>query len=243
VRALTSDLWYTLLYHHPADQRRLEAARVRLWSDPLIRAGLSRPSAKRAVDRMDAWAKELEAQGRAPSVARQVRWLSGVSRVRLATDEIAASLDRQINEARVLIAPGARSTLDALHAAGIRLGLVSNLLHGTAPGARALLRQFGIFDCFSVLVFSDEHPWSKPRPEPFLYALSRVRVRPADAAHVGDLAYDIVGPRRAGIRPILYTGLHPYEPRYLRELAYSADPGAERCRTWRAVAARVLSGP
>lgn len=241
IRALTSDLWYTLLYHHLADQHRLEKARWKVWTDPLVRGGLSREDARSAVGRVQAWAHEREARGHCPSVPHQVARLSRDCRVRLDGDDIARQLDRLIANARVLVAPGAPEALDRLRSAGVRLGLVSNLLHGTGDGCRALLRSFRILAPFSVLVFSDEHPWSKPGPQPFRYAVRQLGAGPAQSAHVGDLAYDIVGARRAGLRPILYTGLHRLEPGHLRELAHVADARVERCATWANVADRVLA--
>ena len=57
---------------------------------------------------------------------------------------------------------------------------------------------FDLLDRFSVLVFSDDHPWSRPRPEPFLYALSKLGCSPMDSVHVGDLAYDVLRADRWG---------------------------------------------
>lgn len=93
-------------------------------------------------------------------------------------------------------------------------------------------RSFDLLDRFSVLVFSDDHPWSKPRPEPFLYALSKLGCSPMDSVHVGDLAYDVLGADRSEMRSILYTGLHRFEPEYLRQLAYSVDPEVRRAASW-----------
>ncbi len=202
---------------------------------------MGRTEAHGAVERMEAWARDLEARGRCPSVPRQADRLGRECRTRLDGDAIAAQLDRLIRAAGVLLAPGAAPALDRLRSAGVRLGLVSNLLHGTGEGCRELLRSFGILAPFSVLVFSDEHPWSKPGPEPFRYAVRRLGASPRDSAHVGDLAYDILGARRAHLSPILYTGLHRLEPEHLRELAYAVDPHVERYARWSQVADRVLA--
>lgn len=45
----------------------------------------------------------------------------------------------------------------------------------------------------------------KPEPEIFLHALKRVNLRAGQAVYVGDNYYaDVVGSRRAGLRPVLY---------------------------------------
>lgn len=240
LRALTSDLWYTLLYLRPADQRELDRVRNEVWLAALERSGISRPLARGELARMDRWATARESLGRTPSIAGQVDWLNHAMRARLASEEVADAMDGIIAKAPVRIAPGARRSLKELSDRGIPLGIVSNLLHETGRGARALLGSLGLAEYFSAFGFSDEHPWSKPRPEPFRFVLSRLGVPPDSAAHVGDLTYDVVGARRAGMRAFLYTGLHTFEPRRLRSLAKVSGHAFERVDRWPDVARRVV---
>ncbi len=242
IRALTTDLWYTVIYYRPTDQLHVDRARDRIWTDPLVRAGLPRARARRELRRIDAWATRLEVRGRTPSIFEQARWLEGSTRIPMDGAQIAEALDGLIARSPVRIAPGASRALAEIRQAGVPLGLVSNLLHETGRGARELLEAFGILGEYSVTVFSDEHPWSKPGPEPFRFALSRMRVPAAQAAHVGDLSYDVIGATRAGMGAFLYTGLHRFEPPRLRELALAAAPGAPHVARWSDLPTRVL-GP
>jgi HAD superfamily hydrolase (TIGR01549 family) len=193
------------------------------------------------LERLDSWATALESRGRTPSILEQAKWLQRLTDLPVAGSGIAEELDALIARAPVRVAPGARSALRALDRAGIRLGVVSNLLHETGRGARELLDSFGLLESYSVTVFSDEHPWSKPRPEPFRYALSCLGVRAVQAAHIGDLTYDTQGAASAGMTAFLYTGLHPFEPPHLRRLARATVPAEFRVARWAEVPDRILT--
>jgi len=241
--ALTSDLWYTLLYLRPPEQRRVDRARPRIWTDPLVRAGLPRRGARELHRDMERWAAAEERRGHAPSLIRQAAWLSRRSGVRLDASAIESQMDGLIERAPYRVAPGASKALERLREGGIRLALVSNLLHQSAGGARGMMHAAGVREFFSVLVFSDEHPWSKPAAAPFRFAARRLGVRPGDAAHIGDLVYDTRGAAAAGLRPILYTGLHRYEPESLAPLARGIGRSVERIASWSEVARRYLAEP
>src|SRR5262249_6997422 len=90
--------------------------------------------------------------------------------------------------------PGA---LAALHARGVRIGLISN-------GHRSLSAfqsHFELDDLIAVTVSSLEHGYLKPHPSIFQAALDLMRVDAAAAVMVGDsLAHDIVGAERVGMR-------------------------------------------
>ena len=242
LRALTTDLWYTVVYARPRDQSDLTRRREEIWTAPLLRAGYSRSRARTELRHMDAWAAAREARGRTPAILEQAARLHRSTGVPVSGAETADALDAIIVKSPIRLAPGVGRALGKLADRGIRLGLVSNLLHETGAGARRLLETFGILENYSVLVFSDEHPWSKPRPEPFRYALSRLGARPDEAAHVGDLLYDIAGSRRAGMHPILYTGLHRWEPARLKGLSEVTERSVVRFARWADVETRVLRG-
>ena len=157
------------------------------------------------------------------------------------SDDVGRDLDRRMDASPVRVAPGALRALKELGAMGIRLGVVSNLLHETPEGLRDLLARLGLSPHFRSIVLSSEHPWAKPRPEPFRVALAELRVRPAHAVHVGDLLYDVEGAGRAGMGSVLYTGLHRFEPRRVRQLTLRIDPRVPRCERWADLPSRFRS--
>ncbi len=239
LRAVTCDLWYTLIYTRPPDQHRLTHRREALWIRGMREAGSSASEARATMQGLNAWNQTEEARGRAPSIAAQARWVSRRIGGRVDGAAMGAAIDARAARAPVRVAPGARASLERLRRGGLPLAIVSNLLHGTSAGARAMLDHLGLAKEFSVFFFSDEHPWSKPGPEPFRWAARQLGARPSEVVHVGDLVYDIEGPARAGMRAILYTGLHRLEPPQLIALAQSAPTTVPRAPTWDAVRALV----
>lgn len=100
-------------------------------------------------------------------------------------DQVArAGAHRRALARRVLasVAPATLATLDALGAAGHRLGLVSNATSETAEAwpDSALSRRF------DVVVFSCELGVAKPDPAIYLAATDRLGAAPADCVFVGD---------------------------------------------------------
>ena len=90
--------------------------------------------------------------------------------------------------------------LDALAAAGLRLGVVSNW----DVSLTDVLRDLGILDRFASLSVSAAVGVRKPDPRIFLHALSALGAAPGDVLHVGDdRARDLDGARSAGVRAVL----------------------------------------
>ena len=233
VRALTSDVWFTLLYLRPPDQRVLEKARLRIWSEPLVQAGISRSRAERAAELVESWAAIQEADGWTPSLDEQAARLTRLTGVPVSGPAVGVELDELVSSSPVRVAAGALEALGRLRHDGIRLGIVSNVLHETSSGLRDLLAEKSLLPLFTSVVLSSDLPWSKPRPEPFRRALSEMRASAEESVHVGDLLYDVLGARRAGIRPLLYSGLHRFEPARLVRLAQRVDSAVDRFEKWK----------
>jgi len=92
-----------------------------------------------------------------------------------------------------------------------RLGVVSNA-NGTV---RAKLERLGLARFFETVVDSHEEEVEKPDPRIFRVALRRMRVRPEEAAYLGDLYHvDVIGARAAGLTAFLLDplGLHTDKP-------------------------------
>ncbi len=216
---MTLDAWYTLIYLRTQDRERLERLRTRAWSGPLVAAGLDRAAALRAVEELFAHGAVVEALGRTPPIPVQCAWLARHVGRRVRFGDVADRLDAALSRSRVRTAPGALEALERLASSGVRLGVVSNVRFESGAATRGVLSVAGVLEHVGPLVLSCEQPWSKPRPEPFRLCLRQLRVRAAEALHVGDLPYDAIGARRAGLEPVLYTGLHRWEvprPRFPR---------------------------
>ena len=127
-----------------------------------------------------------------------------------ARDALAPTLTAEIRRtvptprlwSRVL--PGVPESLAALHAAGVRLVVVSNS-DGTAEQGLAAV---GLRAHVDHVVDSSLVGVEKPAPGIFLHALALAGSAPERTLHVGDLyAVDVLGARAAGLHAIL---LDPY---------------------------------
>lgn len=97
---------------------------------------------------------------------------------------------------------GVESTLQQLHASGIRVGLCSNKPDDLC---RMLAHNFGIADFFDEILGSGDNLPKKPDPAPLLCLAERLGVAPNDALYVGDSATDVATARSAGVPVILVS--------------------------------------
>jgi HAD superfamily hydrolase (TIGR01549 family) len=100
------------------------------------------------------------------------------------------------------VAPDAPSTLGALRAAGLRLGICSNAPYRPAS-MREQLRHVGLLPLVDAAVFSGEVGWRKPSPRIFSAALAALGAEPQATVHVGDrVREDVDGAHAVGMRAI-----------------------------------------
>ena len=96
--------------------------------------------------------------------------------------------------------PDVMPALHALRARGLRLAIVSNW----DESLNSHCDDLGLTPLFDTIVGSLYVGREKPDPRIFHIALERLALGPEQVMHVGDMyPSDVVGARRAGIRPIL----------------------------------------
>lgn len=110
---------------------------------------------------------------------------------------------REFWEPHTYTDPVVRPTWEALHALGIKVGVLSNTIWPRAWHERIFERD-GVLDLLDGDVYTSEIPWTKPSPKAFAAALAAVGATdPARCVYVGDRLYDDVwGARSAGLRAI-----------------------------------------
>jgi putative hydrolase of the HAD superfamily len=107
---------------------------------------------------------------------------------------------------------GGAEVLAALHARGLRLGVISNTLQPGWSMDEALERR-GLLRVFATRTYSSEVRVAKPHAAIFHAALSAIGVAPSHAVHVGDrLVADVSGAQGVGMRAILIEAPHRHEP-------------------------------
>ncbi len=99
--------------------------------------------------------------------------------------------------------PGAAELLRRIAAAGMRVGMVSNV--GRAALTIALAR-FDFGRWLSPVVSRDDLTYMKPRADGILRVLSQWQVAAADALFIGDSRADVFGARAAGMPVAIIRG-------------------------------------
>ncbi|MDQ6773596.1 MAG: HAD family hydrolase [Candidatus Dormibacteraeota bacterium] len=152
----------------------------------LVEAGFDADRAAALWSRFWAEAKSPASllQGRDLSLEQHRRgWLQIMAPVEADHPGLAARLyDHAIAQESWLPYPDARPVLAALHAGGIRIGVVSNIPAALAP----LFAEHGLGEVVDVYAESYAVGVVKPDLELFRSACERLRVSPAEALMVGD---------------------------------------------------------
>ncbi len=212
LKAVTFDLWQTLLLDTPEGLRQAREDRIRGIHEVLAQERIAAQivAVYHAYDAVGARLEEIWATHRDVGSRGQVRLLLEIVGVDGAVpadgplmDALDAAYCLPILSALPVTNAGAAEVLQALHSRGLKLGLVCNT--GRTPGKmlRLVLDRFGLGRYLSIFSFSDEVGLRKPHPEIFLRTLSALGVAPAEAAHVGDDANtDVAGARGVGMRAI-----------------------------------------
>lgn len=204
VRAVSYDLWQTLLVDvDPGDvwTRRTSALSELLGTSYDVANG----------HLLEAYASLGNAwdRGRAvtvPTVAEQILRAAGRN-----GDPAGAvrALEQVTQATTVRLLPEVMETLEALERAGHPVALVADTGMTSGRYLRLLLRELGILDAFSVLVFSDEIGTPTPGARPFQTAIETLGVTGAETVHVGDLRRrDVAGAVGAGLRAVRYRGAY-----------------------------------
>jgi FMN phosphatase YigB (HAD superfamily) len=227
VRAVTFDVWHTLLYLEPDDEdaymtRQQELGRRYLEERPRRESGAMEPGAafRRAFEESIRAADEGRSISSAAQLLRAAEWCGRT----VDPAPYIEALEGLVAGLPLRPAPGVRAALAGLGELGFRVGVISNTVGEPGRALRRVCEREGIAPHVSGWSFSDELPWAKPAREIFHHGLEQLGATPDRAVHVGDGASDIEGARRAGYRgSVFFTGLRRYGALYRRFFAAS-DP-------------------
>lgn len=111
--------------------------------------------------------------------------------------------------------PGVAAALNGLVAGGHRLGVCTNK---PQRAAAAVLRHFGLLDCFAAVIGGDSCARRKPDPEPLIAAWRACGDGPA--LYVGDSEIDAACAAAAGVPLILFE--HGYRQAPVDRLPHAA---------------------
>jgi phosphoglycolate phosphatase len=99
--------------------------------------------------------------------------------------------------AKTRLLPGARECVTALRAAGLRVGFASSR---KLASAEMLLGHLALLDEFDCRITTEQVARGKPHPDLVLKALEALNAEPHEMFYVGDMDFDVLAARAAGVR-------------------------------------------
>ena len=210
IRAVTFDLWNTLLTSSPG---AIEI-RSRFWSEVIdergleIDADLLHGTLSMLPDRFDEEWRAGRQYGPTEALA-DCFTAFGDRLTSEDRDALAAAFEAASYELKVAPVADAADVLSAVAATGVAVGIISDTALATGRHLRTYLDAYGIFQHVTFAAFSDEVGVYKPDPAIFAAALDGLGIGdPATAAHVGDLKRtDVAGARAMGMSTVRFRGV------------------------------------
>jgi putative hydrolase of the HAD superfamily len=212
IKAVTIDLWGTLLIDSPAADERYRRERIVRIAETLEDRGIQVPMAALARGYEESLRQLVR-------VWREMRDVPVERHATLLLQAVDAALPGRLDEVGLAevawayaspaldapppVDPGAAAALETLAARGIAVCLVSNTMRTPGTVVRRFLEKAGLDHAFAGMVFSDECGFRKPNPAIFRCALRLLGVSARDAVHVGDDArLDVEGGHLSNMRVI-----------------------------------------
>jgi putative hydrolase of the HAD superfamily len=214
VKAVTFDLWETLLFEKNGASNRRSATRYRDVADAFNRFGVhvSTEQVESAMKHMIASLLEVWDRNEDVSHVEQLELLvQFVSNGSFALkndwiEELSSAYVSPFFEAPPYLNPNAMSVLEDLTEARKQIGLICNTGLTPSFALREFLDSEGVLEYFDLLVFSDEIGFRKPDSRIFHFLARKLKVDPCSVVHVGDnLRIDVWGAKNAGFKAILFS--------------------------------------
>jgi len=214
IKAVTLDLWQTLLLDRDGASERRNFIRCQNLSKALGQIGVEASTLKLSsvLKETSSWLASVWASDREVTHYDQIRFVlekaSGVAVVMSeeSMELLSSAYVSPILEHPPYLDPAAERLLQWLRESGKGIGLISNV--GMTPGfvLRRVLKMQGIVHYFDALVFSDEVGIRKPDRSIFHLTAGRLNARPCEIVHIGDdLRSDALGAKNAGFRTMLLS--------------------------------------
>jgi putative hydrolase of the HAD superfamily len=215
IKAVTFDLWETLLFERDGSNVERRAIRCGNLTETLNTFGLS-VSTKQvevALDRTISSLVKVWDKNKDMSHTDQIRlFIRYISKGRLTAkeewvNEISRAYVSPTFKVRPYLNPDAYEILEWLISRGDTVGIICNT--GMTPGTelRRLLSDMGVAEYFRAMVFSNEVGFRKPDRRIFSLAAKALSAEPKGIVHIGDnLKSDVWGAKNAGFKAIYLSG-------------------------------------
>jgi len=214
VRAVTFDLWETLLFEKDGASARRADARCRNLAEALNSLGfnVSVKELSVAITETVSFMMTTWETCRDVACVDQIRLIvkkaskDSLELRREWTDSLVSAYNLSFREVPPYLNPEARKALEDLKKRDKHVGLICNtgLTSGTA--LRQFLADARVAEYFSFMLFSEEIGIRKPDPRIFHLAAERLCVQPCEIVHVGDnLKTDVWGAMNAGFKAVHFA--------------------------------------
>jgi putative hydrolase of the HAD superfamily len=214
VRAVTFDLWETLLFEKDGASARRADARCRNLAEALNSLGfnVSVKELSVAISETVSFMMTMWETYRDVACVDQIRLIvkkaskDSLELRREWTDSLVSAYNLSFREVPPYLNPEARKALEDLKKRDKYVGLICNtgLTSGTA--LRQFLADARVAEYFSFMLFSEEIGIRKPDPRIFHLAAERLGVQPCEIVHVGDnLKADVWGAMNAGFKAVHFA--------------------------------------
>jgi putative hydrolase of the HAD superfamily len=212
IKAVTFDLWETLLFEKDGWNQRRTNARCQNLAQTLSRLGVRIPAEQFvfAFKEMTSWLENIWEDNREVTNYDQVQFIiktASKNRVSLKQkwiNQLSLAYISAIFDVPPILNPDASKVLQLLRDQNKRVGIICNT--GITPGfgLRKVLTDMQVADYFDLMLFSDEVGVRKPNVEIFKIAAQKLHTEPHNIVHVGDnIKSDVWGAQNAGFRAIL----------------------------------------
>ncbi len=214
IRAVTFDLWETLLLEEDGFNARRTSARCRNLSSALDSFGVKIPVEQlaKAIKDLSSWLAGIWRSNREVSHLEQILFIiQNASRGSIKVknewiEDLSSAYASALFEVQPYLNPDALTVVKWLKNQNKQIGLICNT--GLTPGfgLRRFLEKKRIAQYFEFMIFSDEIGVRKPDPRIFHMAAGSFRLDPRQVVHIGDnLKSDIWGANNAKFKTIHYS--------------------------------------
>ena len=211
IRAVTFDLWETLLFERDGAGSRRTVARSRNLHKALNKLGakiafeqIESALRETTLSLLDIWETNKDVThldqirliiryASKNSIAMKEEWI----------EELTSAYISPILEVPPYLNPVAQKVLEWLKNRNKLIGIICNTGLTPGIGLRRLLTNEGVAEYFDLMIFSDEEGIRKPDPRIFHLAAQKLNVRPREVVHIGDnFKSDVWGAQSAGFKAI-----------------------------------------
>jgi len=202
IRAVSFDLWFTLIWETKEDEEIYVGMRVRAIKDFLN--GLGYDVEESVIREAYAATKDFRMLLPARDLLSIILMSLGISLENL--DALVSAYEGSTDGFTPRLNQEAPEVLRELKMRGIKLALVTNTSFSTRS-IRGILKNVGL-DLFDIILSSSDLGLVKPQAEIFRALKSELSLNGDQIIHVGDSCYhDVIGAMRSGLKAVHYTKL------------------------------------